>query len=354
MTLLRELRGSFYPTAIGSLPHTSAGDACGKILKLFKDIPFWPQLVKRSYLENMYAQFSEGMPGIVIDREKKTIMADTSKDISGQIEKVYEKFLADDVEGFAMSPDYASGFFEFIRQLKKDPGSSRKKFLKGQITGPASFGLTVTDENKRAISHNPELKEAMQKTLLMKARWQIKKLKEISDKIIIFIDEPYLVSIGSSYVSLNKEQAFLDLNELIEGIHKEGALSAIHCCGNTDWGFVLGTNIDILNFDAYEFFGSITLYPGELRKFLDRQGLLAWGIVPSSQKALEEDGASLIARIEKSAAALKQKGFTRGDIMDSMIITPSCGCGTLSEDTAEAVFSKTVEISNRLKEVKNG
>ena len=57
----------------------------------------------------------------------------------------------------------------------------------------------------------------------------------------------------------------------MEAIHKEDALAGLHCCGNTEWSPGLTTALDVINFDAYEFFPGLSLYPAELDAFL-RQG----------------------------------------------------------------------------------
>ncbi len=54
-------------TIIGSLPHPDAVSACQEVILNLKDIPAWPQLPRRSFKENMYAQFSEHLPGLVLD-----------------------------------------------------------------------------------------------------------------------------------------------------------------------------------------------------------------------------------------------------------------------------------------------
>lgn len=347
--LLEKLNGKFYPTAIGSLPYTDTSVACRKVFELFKDIPFWPQLVKRRFLENMYAQFSEGFPGLVINEDRRTMFVDISKDISGQVQNVYERFLSNDVESFFISSEYANGLYGFSALLQDAALGFKPTFLKGQITGPISFGLTVTDEKKRAILYNTELKEVLIKTLAMKARWQIRKLKDAHSQIIIFVDEPYLVSIGSSYVSLNREEALSNLKEIIDAIHQEGALCGIHCCGNTDWGFVLGTDIDILSFDAYDYFDTLLLYTNELKNFFDRGGVLAWGLVPSSSQILNVNVKMLSERFNKSILMFQQKKFDTEMVKDRVIITPSCGCGSLEVEIAEDVLLKTVELSNTLR-----
>ena len=54
------------PTIIGSMPHTDPSAACRQVAHYLKDIPAWPQLPNRSFLENMYVQYSQGFPGVVI------------------------------------------------------------------------------------------------------------------------------------------------------------------------------------------------------------------------------------------------------------------------------------------------
>lgn len=345
-----ELKGQFYPTATGSLPYKDSKIACEKILKNFKDIPFWPQLIKRSFFENMYVQFSQGLPGVVVDSKEKRIYVDTAKDLSKETENLYEKFLANDLDFFSITRDYAEGLYELVELLKKV--SPKPKFLKGQITGPMSFGLTVTDENRRCLFYNPELKEALLKTLSMKARWQIRKLKETGINCIIFIDEPYLTSIGSSFINIEKEEALTSLNEIIRAVHTEGAICGIHCCGNTDWGLILNTDIDILNFDAFNFYESISLYPKELEAFLKRGGLLAWGIVLNTQDILKENKDSLIARLKEGLDLLVKKGIKKEDIFNSMLITPSCGLGLVEEHISDIVIKDTIEVSDELRKRK--
>jgi len=342
-----KLNFNFSPTCTGSLPFTDAKQACKKILAGFKEIPFWPQLPKRSYLENMYAQYSQGLPNIRIDEKKKTMHLDTSAGLTGGIEKAYERYLAGDVEYFAISGEYASGFGAFTEEIKKAP-PSELRFVKGHVTGPVSFGLAVLDEKKQAIFYNSELQELLTKALCMKAAWQIRKLKEVCGDIIIFIDEPYMVSIGSSYVNIKAEDAVKRINEVIDAIHHEGAIAGIHCCGNTDWGLLLGTNIDIINFDAHDFVDSVCLYPEALKKFLGRDKSIAWGIVPTAADG-KEDRDSLIGRLRRGFDNLEKKGIERNSFLGTSLITPSCGCGTLTEERTGEVLDLTLKISESLR-----
>jgi hypothetical protein len=337
----------FMATGVGSLPHREAKKACDFIVNNFHDsLPFWPQLVKRSFNENMYAQYSQGLPGVVVDKSSQRIYLDKEKDsFLQEMEEAYLHALNGDYEFFAIGEEYASGFYEMLSRLSKIIGL---KYFKGQVIGPVSLGLSLTDQNKQAVIYQPELSEILVKVLRMKIKWQIRKIKAARPdiKAVIFIDEPYLVSLGSSFVAVKKEKIIADINALIGVIHEEGGLSGIHCCGNTDWGAVLETGLDILNFDAYNYLGNLLLYKQALDNFLSRGGMLAWGIVPTENESLNKiSGGDLVKKIE---AASRDANILRNNV----IITPSCGCGTLEEPLAERAHLLAKEISAGLAEKK--
>ena len=333
---------NFEATGIGSLPFKDSLKACGLVFDNFKKIPFWPQLPKRSYLEHMYCQFSEGMPGLNLDEKAKTLYINTEK-ASAEIENVYQRYLDNDLEYFKVSPRYAEGLYEFCGSFKKSVRNP--DFVKGQITGPVSFALSITDQNKRAVIYDKEIFEVVTKVLSMKAKWQIGKLKALNPNVIIFIDEPYLVSIGSSFVNIPREDVIKSLDEINNAIKGEGALSGIHCCGNTDWPLLLKRDIDIINFDAYNFMKEFLLYTGEIRNFLENGGTIAWGVVPSSEAIDKEDAPGIARRLKDGLNSLIYKGVDKESI--SSVVTPSCGLGTLDEKRAE----KIIELTNRVSQL---
>lgn len=337
------MRFDFEATGIGSVPFKDPKSSCRIIFDNFKTIPFWPQLPKRSFLENMYAQYSERLPGLVLDEKNMTIHIDTSR-VAHDIEETYARYLDGGLEYFKISEDYAEGFYEFLEFLKE--GDKKIKFVKGQVTGPISFGLFLTDQNKRAVIYDRDLFEILTKVLSMKARWQIRRLKEHFKNVIIFIDEPYLVSVGSSFVNINMEEATKHLDELVDSIKKEGALVGIHCCGNTDWSILLKRGIDILNFDTYNFMKEFSLYAADIKNFLKSGGTIGWGIVPSSDAIDGETKGTLIEKLKNAMKLLTDKGIEKNSL--SSIITPSCGVGTLDEDRAKKILEYTKILSSKL------
>jgi len=340
-----KIKEKFLTTGIGSLPSLNAEESVKEVCTKF-DIPFWPQLTKRSFKENMYVQFAEGLPSLTIDEKNRKIYVDTSKDLSEGLGKLYEVYLSGDYALLGLSKDFAEGFYAFLDLAKKFNPS----YVKGQLIGPISFGLSVVDENGKSIIYNDTLKEAFTKLLEIKAAYQIQNLKDISKNIIIFLDEPYLTSFGSSFVNIERQDVVLMLNSIIDKIHSEGALSGIHCCGNTDWALLTETNVDIINFDAYSYAEGLSLYPSQITEFLKRGGYLAWGIVPTSNSVLKETEHSLFDRLSSEIKKLEKKGIPRDLIIPHSLITPSCGMGTLPQDLANEVMAKLPGLSRLAKD----
>jgi hypothetical protein len=220
--------------------------------------------------------------------------------------------------------------------------------VKGQVIGPISFGLASTDMSRRPLLYDDILADAIAKHLRLKAAWQERLLRGISPETIIFVDEPYLASIGSAFVSIPQAQITNLLEEVLQGIT---GLKGIHCCSNTDWSALLSTSIDILSFDAYSYGESLTLYPANVKGFLDRGGIIAWGIVPNDTVSLaKETVSSLLERLEHLLGTLTSKGLPYDLLASRCLITPSCGLASLSPGAAVGVLELLARLSQEFRQ----
>lgn len=333
-------------TAIGSLPHTDPEKACAVTLRYLKEVPAWPQLPHRDFRENMYAQYCEGLPGVVVDEEREKVFCDTTRDLLPEIEEVYRAYIENDFASMSIGGDYASGLYAFTRLVEEEGGVY--SLLKGQVTGPISFGLTVLDQNNRPILYNDDLADAMVRILSMKARWMEVFLKSTgrSEDVLIFFDEPYLVSVGSALVSVSPERVVESLRLCTEGLT---CMTGTHCCGNTDWSLLFRAGLQVVNFDAYKYMESMALYPEEVAAFLEDGGILAWGLVANSPDVENGKADEIARRFEEGVDLLVSRGVDRDLLLNRAMITPACGLEGVSESQAEKAYALTSELSRLLR-----
>ncbi|MCK9603135.1 MAG: hypothetical protein M0R66_01965 [Candidatus Omnitrophica bacterium] len=323
-------------TGIGSLPHKDADKAVDLIFRSCPQIPFWPQLPKRDMREGMVAQFAEGLP---------VPQPPGIQPIS--LEGFYEKIISEDIDYFKITPDYAAGLYAFKDRLKKDPGLLKNiEFIKCHITGPFTCAAGIKDEEGKAYLHDPVFMQAIIKGLAMKALWQMKFFKEFDKKMIVFIDEPYLGCFGSAYTPVNREDVVAGLSELTQGIKSRDVLTGVHCCGNTDWSiFTDIKTLDIINFDAFGFLDKFVLYADNLKGFLKRDGIICWGVVPTSEFSDSQTPLLLIDKIKEGINILIKKGVDRNLIEENLILSPSCGMGSLEPEKSEKILKLLSETS---------
>jgi methionine synthase II (cobalamin-independent) len=247
-----------------------------------------------------------------------------------------------DASHAAISPEYAIGFHHFV-----DLNLEKMPVVKGQVTGPVSWGLMVTDQDRKPVIYDDVLAEAVANHLRLKATWMEDELSKLASQTIIFVDEPYMSSFGSAFLALNREQVIYLMEEVFAGIK---GLKGVHCCGNTDWSLLLSTSMNVLDLDAYSYAESLALYPEEVGAFLQRGGIIAWGVVPASDRALNETVDSLVERFHDVLGLFTEKGIKIDDLLASSLIMPSCGCGSLSVETAERVLTLAGEVASALQE----
>jgi methionine synthase II (cobalamin-independent) len=329
--------GPFPCTGVGSLPHSDPKAAVRAVLARFREIPFWPQLPMRTPLEHMYPQYAAALPGAGMAGDK--LFMESGEALLVGAEAFYEAFLSGALDSFALPAERAAGLRELL-----EAASGPYPAVKGQVTGPVSFGLMVCDREKKPIFYDPVGRDVLVKYLLRSAQWQAARLSVLSENVIMVLDEPYLASVGSAILSLPRGDVVAALDEIFEGL--PGVLCGVHCCANTDWGLVLSSRVRYLSFDAYEYADSLLLYPEEVSGFLARGGRIAFGAVPTAREAIaSETPESLASRMEGILDRLAARGIPREAVVPSAVITPACGLGTLPEEAAERALRLTEELS---------
>ena len=339
----------FLATGVGSLPHRDVAPACALITRALPQTPFWPQLPKHSILESMNVQVSPGLPFLRVEEKKGEVFFDSARDEARELEAVYQAYLTADETSYAIPAAYAGGLEGMVGYLKGNQGLPLR-FFKGQITGPITFGLSVQDPEGRSLIHNEVAFDAVMKGLLLRGRWILQRMKEVCADVILFIDEPGLSGYGSAFFSVEASIIIGRLNEMIEEFQAQGVRVGVHCCGNTDWSLLLRTKADIVNFDAWSFFERLALYPEALNEFLTRHGVLAWGIVPTSEFTGKETVEVLEQKLEGEFRELQSRGIRQEILRERCLLTTSCGMGLMSVEDAEKAMGLLAELSKVMRE----
>lgn len=330
-------------TGVGSFPHKEAEEALDLIFRYMPNMPYWPQLPKRDIRESMLAQYSENLPCIKLSRDGLFF---DGKNKEKELEVFYEKIIAQDIDYFQISPDYALGLHKFYQRLKSY-NLEHVGFIKFQVVGPFTFAAGLSDDSGAALLHNEVFMQVILKGLAMKALWQIKLFSEFGKRMVVFFDEPYLGCFGSAYTPINKENAVKGLSELAVSVKSKDILVGVHCCGNTDWSiFTEAEGIDIISFDAFGFTDKLVLYADSLKDFIKRGGILCWGVVPTQGISEHVQPQKLLAKLKEGIEALSKKGLDKNLLLDRLLISPSCGLGSLTQKEAEICCKVTGEISN--------
>ena len=328
---------NFKATGIGSVPSIDVKATCLNILKLLPEIPFWPQFVKRSHLEDMNIQFSEGLPLLRIDEERRSLAA-ASDEIESGLVKFYDHFLADDVEYFSISREYAPGLYEQTELISKNP-ERYGPYIKGHSVGPVTFGASIKGHDSRPVIANPDLMEAYTKGLAIKALWQVEMLQKSGKNPIIFFDEPYLSGFGSAFSPIDRKEVIDLLKEVFSYLkERSDVLTGIHCCGNTDWSMIIESGPDIINFDAFAYMDHFLLYPDDIIRFVRGGGVIAWGIVPTADFTEEETVEHLYSKLLMGLKRLQEFGIEYDEISRNSIITPACGMGTMTPSCSDKIL----------------
>jgi len=345
-------------TGIGSVPYTDPTRAWLLVKKYFPEIPHWPQLPLRGRQEHFVNQSLKLLvkTGLLIDDGNKIYFDTTRPDWADSLTEFYSVYLAceegdrEALNEFALRQDAAAGFYIFMDEIEK--GNEGFSFLKGQVVGPLTVSLQAKDERGHFAYYNEQLRDLIVKTLAMNAAWQADAMKRFGRPVLIFIDDPALGVFGQSgYITITRDMIKEDLKTIIEAIHKAGGLAGVHSCDAIDWSILFELDLEVVSFDAYNYFSSIVPFAAHLREFLNRGGALAWGLVPTlNDRALDEDMNSLLKILDGEWAELLERGISRDILVSRCLFTPACGTGLLDPAIAERIYSLTALLSKCFRE----
>jgi len=328
-------------TGVGALPHTDPVQACSDVLAAFPAFPYVPTLPNRGLLEGIVFNDSAQLPGGVIREER--LFYDSTKDNTAAMEQVYLDFVEENFAPYALDAAHSSAFPEMMTRA-----FPRAQVLKCQVTGPVTFGMQVVDAEKRPIYYDTQLADVLSKMIALRARWCEHEMQVRTGvkETLVLLGEPYLASLGSSVVPIDKESVksgWQDIASLVKG----GL--GIHCCSNTDWEFIMDLDPAMISLDAYTTAKEFLLYADAIQAYMERGGVVAWGIVPAEYKIFATETVdSLYSRYCGIRTQLTKQ--VPVELFDAQsLITPSCGIRFADVAGANAIHMAAAEISRRIR-----
>ena len=333
----------FAGTMMGVVSYRDMEWAARIILECFPEAPCLPVLTRTIRFQ------LEGIPCLVFDRERRIVYFDLSSEREKEILDFYDRYEADDLDCFATTPEVAPFYHQMISYIR-DNRPSKLKWVVFHGPGPLLFGDVIVQADGTPSVHNETLRDILIKGINMKARWLVKKIKtEIPDvEVVADLAETTLVKFTSSAGTGSRSEIIEAINL---GFANLNCITWIHCCSNIDWTILTDTNVHVINFDAYQHAENVALYAKSLKPFLERGGMLAWGLVPVvSDKLREETVKSLVQRLERDIERFVQQGIEEKMIAESSWILPACDATLLNPEETDRALKLTNEISVLMKE----
>ncbi|MFO8009922.1 MAG: hypothetical protein R6U89_03820 [Dehalococcoidia bacterium] len=328
-------------TAMGIMPHTDPRAALELALSL--DVPFWPQLPRLTFSEDMFAQFAKGFPGAYIN------------EVEGRIEFDTENFLEelhhysagmDDMEAFRIDDDTSMTFPRF---MKADLES--RAAIRGQVCGPVNFGFRVTDQQRRPLIYNDDVREILFDFALRKVNSQYRELAAKNSNAFVWVDEPGLGWVFNSFAGYNELQASEDYRRFLDGF--EGP-RAIHLCLNVHLPYLLDLGLDILSIDVFQLDTMPKAYSEPIAEFLLGGGIMVWGIVPTESDTLDpETPQTLLERLAGYWKVIEDNSnISREQIARRSLIAPSKCCikNAVNVEMKERVRETAIDCPNHYME----
>ena len=175
------------------------------------------------------------------------------------------------------------------------------------------------------------------------------------EKFILEFEETMAHFNEPEYFDISKEYSvvyhrFLEMEQFFAMTQRP---RGVHLCGNPDWDFLLGLDLDVLSLDIYQNGEVFSSYSESIKRFLDRGGVIVWGIVPTNFEPFEiENINTLEARLTEVWNLLANKGIDREFLISRSLISPATCClvNPDGEKTVEKAFGVVKELSRRLQD----
>lgn len=315
-------------TGVGSLPHRDSTAAVDSAFAT-PDIPYIPTVPRLDPSEGMIAQAVTGIAGISVG-QYGSLLVDSVRidpDVSVMTDLAHGAF---------------SGYRTALERLANGGPGTESGFVKWQFIGPVTLGqalmragVPVEDAFDVAIhavrSHIANLHRVIARTAPHLVQ-------------IVVVDEPDLGSLMSETFPIPPDAA-IDLMSGAMAAVEGDAIVGLHCCAPIDVAPLISAGPAILSIPVSR---HLVAHAGVLASFLERDGLIAWGVVPTDGPVMATAERSWRS-LNKLWCELVAEGCDALRLWRQSLLTPACGLAGHTETTAGIIMSQVREIADRIR-----
>jgi methionine synthase II (cobalamin-independent) len=312
-------------TAIGSLPVEDPDEAVELVLRALPRLPAAPSLPAAHPVEGMLAQGAWGLKGVTVEDDGRLTVRPEDLDAR------HPYVDTGDVGG----PPFAT-LQAFLRAVR-----GRTSPIKLQLTGPVTLGRALHEAGAPPEVAFPLAGVAVRERVdaLLAAAQHVAPAADL----LVFLDEPGLTGTEHPRFPLGNEEIVQLLSESLAAV-EQAATSGVHCCDATDWSLVTQAGPRVLSLPVH---AALVSHAGTLGRFLERDGWIAWGAVPTDEP-VGEVGDGLWRRLSDLWCALVRDGCDAGRLRRQALVTPACGLSSHGASQADHRLRLTSELGRRV------
>jgi methionine synthase II (cobalamin-independent) len=224
----------------------------------------------------------------------------------------------------------------------RDVAAAREKRparVKVQVTGPLTLGVALARSGvpaPRAFRRAAEVARA----------WSVAIEEKVAAALpgvglVLFFDEPALVSWQRGDEPLDREAAIDVLSGALAAVD---CVTGVHVCGEGDIALALEAGPEVLGVEVRD---DIVQHTVSLARFLDGDGWIAWGAVPTD-RPVGESADPHWRTLARVWCELTRRGCDPVPLRTRGLITPTCGLAGYGASQAERVLGIARELAARV------
>ncbi|HQV58510.1 MAG TPA: hypothetical protein PKV27_10890 [Ilumatobacteraceae bacterium] len=311
-------------TGIGSLPHRST-KAAAAFAFAATSIPAIPTLPRRSPAEAMICQALVGVHGFDVGPYGSLAVNLSAVDPQAGIKS-------------DLTDEAFRGTLAFLQLAQR---SGYRGDVKWHFVGPVTLGIALARAGVPARQAFDVAVNAVRShmDLLLDAV----DLFIADARQIVFLDEPSFFEVAEENFFLPPDAAADLISTALARIEPR-AIAGVHCCADVNINQLLDTGPQVLSVPVTD---GLLEYSARLIRFLEDDGVIAWGAVPTSGP-LPVTAERPWRVLSELWCELVRRGADPLRLRHQALITPACGLAAHSVSVAERLFTIASEVGTRV------